>query len=132
MVKRKLLFVLETKGLLADQHSVYGTTEVPYTPEKACKSPSNSNFGAFEFEGEEYVQHRGLAMGSPLSPVMAPMFMETPEVDEFLPIMGTECEWYRYVDDVLVMLPNQYCENKLNELNSVEMEKENRYLSLIH
>ena len=68
------------------------------------------------------------------------MFMETLEVDEFVPIMGTECEWYRYVDDVLVILPNQYCaNNKLNELNSARRDihlqrrwkRKIRYVSLI-
>ena len=93
------------------------------------------NFGAFVFEGQEYVQHRGLAMGSPLSAVMASLYMEMLEKDEFVRIMGRNSEWFRYVDDVLVVVPrNVNIENKLRMLNrvneyiqfTVELEVDNK------
>ncbi|XP_063849711.1 uncharacterized protein LOC135093961 [Scylla paramamosain] len=52
-------------------------------------------FGAFTFEGQEYSQHKGLAMGSPLSAVMACLYMETLETDKFIRIMGTGSTWLR-------------------------------------
>lgn len=77
-------------------------------------------FGAFVFNGEEYRQHRGLSMGSALSPVMACLYMETLETDSFNRIMGRGSKWYRYVDDVLVIIPkNTNTENKVRMLNSV-------------
>ncbi|XP_076059674.1 uncharacterized protein LOC143036311 [Oratosquilla oratoria] len=65
------------------------------------------NFGAFVFKEQEYVQHRGLAMGSPLSAVMASLYMETLEVDKFIRIIGRGSKWFRYVDDILVIIPEE-------------------------
>ena len=91
------------------------------------------NFGGFKFNGNEYTQHSGLAMGSPLSPVAACLYMEWLEKHHFKDIMGREVIWVRYVDDVLVVVPKTMnLEAKLNELNSVDtkiqftLEKENR------
>ena len=92
-------------------------------------------FGAFIFNENEYRQHRGLAMGSPLSAVLACLYMEMLESDSFLRIMGRGCTWLRYVDDVLVVMPEQTnVDNKLRMLNNVnndiqftvEMENENK------
>ncbi|XP_076069497.1 uncharacterized protein LOC143041472 [Oratosquilla oratoria] len=54
------------------------------------------NFGAFVFEGQEFKQHRGLAMGSPLSAVVASLFMETLE-DKFIRIIRRGSHWFRYI-----------------------------------
>ena len=81
------------------------------------------NFNSFVFEGEEFKQHRGLAMGSPLSAVMASLFMETLETDEYVRIIGRDAKWYRYVDDVLVIVPqNTDVDNKLRRLNEVNKD----------
>ena len=45
-------------------------------------------FGCFSYNGEEYVQRSGLAMGSPLSPIAACLFIETLEEEHFLKIIG--------------------------------------------
>ncbi|XP_069989501.1 uncharacterized protein [Penaeus vannamei] len=63
------------------------------------------DFGFFEFAGEEYQQISGLAMGSPLSAVLACLFMETLERDHYRDIIGRHSTWLRYVDDVLVTVP---------------------------
>ena len=62
-------------------------------------------FNPFTFNDEEYAQRDGLAMGSPLSPVAACIFMETLEKEEFSKIMGDDTTWLRYVDDVLIIAP---------------------------
>ena len=91
------------------------------------------NFGGFAFNSEEYFQHSGLAMGSPLSPVAACLYMECLEKDHYQGIMGRDVLWARYVDDVLVVVPrNMNLDEKLDQLNSVDskiqftLEKENR------
>ena len=63
------------------------------------------NFGCFSFNDEEYIQRIGLAMGSPLSPVAACLFMEVLEESHFLKIIGNHSIWLRYVEDVLVVVP---------------------------
>ena len=91
------------------------------------------NFGCFSFNKEEYVQHSGLAMGSPLSPVAACLFMEILEETHFLKIIGSDSIWLRYVDDVLIVVPkDKNLERTLEQLNDVhqrikftlEVEKE--------
>ena len=80
-------------------------------------------FGAFTFNNQEYVQHKGLAMGSPLSAVLANLFMETLEVDHYFRILGRNCSWLRYVDDILVVVPvNVNIDNKLRMLNNVHSD----------
>jgi hypothetical protein len=52
-----------------------------------------------------YVQHDGVAMGAPLAPVIADIFMlhmETTLLDRLMEI-GV-CEWHRYVDDRFVFI----------------------------
>ena len=56
--------------------------ELPVTKEDYVQLVSLCvRFRAFTFDGEEYRQHRGLAMGSPLSAVMASLYMEVLETD---------------------------------------------------
>ena len=78
-------------------------------------------FNAFSFNGEEFAQVSGLAMGSPLSPVAACFYMERLEQTNFRHIMGPECTWMRYVDDVLVVAPDDVnLDVKLQDLNTVD------------
>ena len=78
-------------------------------------------FGSLEFNGKEFRQHHGLAMGSPLSPVLACLYMESLEKKSYLSIVGPNSTWLRYVDDVLLVV-NQRCnlEDVLKRLNAVE------------
>ena len=78
------------------------------------------NFGCLSFNGEEYLQKSGLAMGSPLSPVAACLYMETLEESDFFSIIGRDSLWARYVDNVLVVVPkNTDLDEKLKQLNDV-------------
>ena len=78
-------------------------------------------FGALQFNGEEYQQHSGLAMGSPLSPLLACLYMESLEKRFYMQIVGSHSTWLRYVDDVL-LVTNKRCDldEILNNLNAVE------------
>lgn len=73
------------------------------------------------YDSDEYIQHNGLAMGSPLSPVAAGLYMEWLEKHQYENIMGVGTVWMRYVDDVLVVVPQTMDLNeKLTELNLVD------------
>jgi hypothetical protein len=67
-----------------------------------------------------YVQHNGVAMGAPLAPVMADIFMahmETTLMDE-LKRIGV-CEWHRYVDDTFALVdPDTKVDDILSILNN--------------
>ena len=80
-------------------------------------------FGPFVFNNEEYRQHRGLAMGSPLSPVMASLYMEVLERNEYTRIMGRRTDWFRFVDDILAIVPrNTNISSKMRRLNAVDKD----------
>ena len=56
-------------------------------------------------------------MGSPLCPVAACLYMEWLEKHRYQNIMGSDVLWLRYVDDVLVVVPQSMdLVEKINEL----------------
>ena len=62
----------------------------------------------FQFNDNYYKQKFGISMGSPLSPVLANLYMEYFE-SELLPSLSPQPSfWVRYVDDVLIMWPDQH------------------------
>ena len=77
-------------------------------------------FGVFEFEGEHWVQLEGLAMGSPLSAILAQLVMETLESQKLIPLLPANSIWYRYVDDIIAIIPLRTNVNDLlQQLNGV-------------
>jgi Reverse transcriptase (RNA-dependent DNA polymerase) len=74
----------------------------------------------FIFDKKMYVQHNGVAMGAPLAPIIADIFMSHLEetLMDRLKQSGV-CEWYRYVDDTFVLIePTTKVENILEILNN--------------
>jgi len=54
----------------------------------------------FRFKGKIYKQTHGVAMGSPLSPIIANIYMAHFEQKALNPFPYTPEEWKRFVDDV--------------------------------
>jgi hypothetical protein len=90
----------------------------------------------FKFNGKYYDQIDGVAMGSPLGPFFANIFMDEFENShmETLKELGV-ITWMRYVDDVFSVVRDETCsQNILNYLNSqhnnikftIENEKQNK------
>ena len=78
-------------------------------------------FNSFQFEGTEYEQITGLAMGSPLSPVLAQLYMEVLENDHYKKILGPNVIFYRYVDDYVLLVPRRMnLQVMLVKLNAVD------------
>jgi hypothetical protein len=74
----------------------------------------------FMFDNKMYVQHNGVAMGAPLAPIIADIFMSHLEetLMDRLKQSGV-CEWYRYVDDTFVLVePTTKEETILKILNN--------------
>jgi hypothetical protein len=59
----------------------------------------------FRFNGQFYEQTDGVAMGSPLSPVIADFFMEHFEETVLDGAIHKPLCWFRYVDDTFVIWP---------------------------
>ena len=89
-------------------------------------------YNYFQFNGKIYQQNQGLTMGSPLSGLLANIYLNYLE-NNFLIKLNKEIKlWVRYVDDTLVLLDKSAItpESLLNEINQQDenikfsMEKE--------
>ena len=71
----------------------------------------------FSFNGVIYRQVNGVAMGSPLGPVLANVFMVELE-KSLIPQLGDDIKlWYRYVDDTFTIIRKGKVEEVLASLN---------------
>ena len=72
---------------------------------------------SFQYKGEHYQQQEGVAMGSPVSPVIADLFMEDLE-EKFLTTCSTPPRvWKRFVDDIIAVIKKTEKERILRHLN---------------
>jgi retron-type reverse transcriptase len=95
----------------------------------------------FMYDGAFYDQTDGVAMGSPLDPVIANYYMEHFEQQAISKAPMKPTLWYRYVDDTFVVWPHgeEELHEFLDHLNSIhhnikftmEVEKTGLCLSLM-
>ena len=86
---------------------------------KLCELCTNLCF--FTYNNRYYTQKFGLPMGSPLSGVLACLFLELLEAGPFQRIIPSDSHYFRYIDDVLFIYPdNHNLADITHELNSVE------------
>ena len=71
----------------------------------------------FLFQGTYYEQVHGAAMGSPISPLIANLFMEEFEA-KALQTVPTSTLWLRLVDDTLVIQKAEHSQQLLQHINS--------------
>ena len=97
----------------------------------------------FEFRGGIYRQRFGAAVGSPVSPIVANVFMEFLE-QHAIATAPMDCRprlWKRYVDGVLEIIKKERVQNLTDHLNQAdstnsikfthEEEKDGKYLFLV-
>ena len=72
----------------------------------------------FSFNDTIFKQVNGVAMGSPLGPVIANIFMVKLEELMVPKLAGKMSLWYRYVDDTFTFVKDGEIENILEVLNS--------------
>ena len=72
------------------------------------------------FNGDLYMQIDGVAMGSPLGPILANIFMVELE-NKIIPRLNKYLQhWYRYVDDTFAVVDPSKLKLILNKLNSFD------------
>ena len=74
----------------------------------------------FTFRGKFYEQVEGAAMGSPISPIMANLYMDDFEIWAIQSSPNPPLLWRRFVDDTFVIMKKCHREEFLTHLNSVD------------
>ena len=74
----------------------------------------------FTFNGKFYEQVEGAAMGSPISPIVANLYMEDFEARAIQSSPNPPLLWRRFVDDTFVVMKKCHREEFLQHLNSVD------------
>ena len=71
-------------------------------------------------QGQYYEQVEGAEKGSPLSPIVANIFMENFETKALETAPHPPSLWKRFVDDTFVILETEHKEEIFNHINSIE------------
>ena len=74
----------------------------------------------FIFQGQHFEQVEGAAMGSPLSPIVANLYMEHFEARALETTPHLPSLWKRFVDETFVILETAYREEFFQHLNGIE------------
>ena len=62
-------------------------------------------------------------MGSPLSAVLASLYMELLEKEDYLPILGDGVNMFKYADDIIALIQGETnLEDLLGELNALNQQ----------
>ena len=74
----------------------------------------------FSFKGKFYEQLEAAAMGSPLCPIVANLYMESFEVEALRSAPHPPYLWKRFVDDTFTILQSSQKDGFLEHLNSID------------
>ena len=78
------------------------------------------NSTSFIYQGQFYQQIEGAAMGSPLSPIVANIYMDRFEEEALETAPHPPSLWKRYVDDTFVIQEEEHRNEFLQHINSTE------------
>ena len=77
------------------------------------------NNSYFSSQGRFYEQTEGAAMGSPISSIVANLFMEDLEVQAIRTLSPPPALWKRFVDDTFTIIKKENRNSFLQHLNSI-------------
>ena len=80
----------------------------------------------FTYQGKYYEQVEGAATDSPISPIVANLYMENFEVRALSTSLNLPLMWKRFVDDTFVVIKKAHKKEFLTHLNSVDKNIEPR------
>ena len=71
----------------------------------------------FKFNGEVNIQCHGVAMGLPLGPLLASLYIISLEQNILPKLQSYSCNWRRYIDDNLAYVLPEKIDLIIHELN---------------
>ena len=74
----------------------------------------------FMFQGKYFEQLEGVAMGSPISPIVANLYMKSFEVEAIRSAPHPPYLWKRFVDDTFTIIESSYKNEFLEHINSID------------
>ena len=74
----------------------------------------------FSFQGKYFEQLEGAAMGSPISPIVANLYMESFEVEAIRSAPHPPYLWKRFVDDTFTIIESSQKNEFLEHINSID------------
>ena len=74
----------------------------------------------FTFKDRFYEQQEGTAMGSPISPIVANLYLEDLEINAIQSAQNPPSFWRRFVDDTLTIIKSSEIDSFLQHLNSID------------
>ena len=75
---------------------------------------------SFIFQGRYHKQTEGAAMGSPLSPIIANLYMEAFEKEAISTAPDPPTFWRRFVDDTFVIIQKEKKDSFFNHINNID------------
>ena len=107
------------KKLLEDDKSLHQRTKMTVN-QISCLLEFCLKTTYFTFQGKFFEQVKGAAMWSPISPIVANLFMEDLEVKALSTAPTPPTLWKRFVDDTFIIIQRSYKETFLQHLNSID------------
>ena len=106
--------IIQRKLELDQQLHLRTNMKVEHTTSSVSKQP------IFQFQGSFYEQINGAAMGSPISPIVANLFMEEFEVRAIQTAKNPPKMWKRFVDDTCDILRSANKDEFFHHINKID------------